>query len=412
MVADLLGSLQPRDTSGARRQMAMALMNQGRSTAPIQSPWQGLANLASAFVGGQMLSGVQNDEEARRKSKAATLAEALRLQAEGPSESRAALVDAPGPAMEGSGVEAGYSAPARPSGAKLAAALLGKNEDTAELGMKMMSQANADETSQQRDRERRTEDFRYRGMERADTQEFQRQQMAAQQAQAERMARLQAGLAAGNRTPVQIVKDGVPTWAMPQDAVGQPSYNPAVYDPVKALQVQKLQEEQAAAKRANVESVESIDRTLRTGRELQAHPGREMATGKSSFMSMIPGTDARDFQSNLEAFKSQNFIPAVSQLKGMGALSDAEGKKLLAAIGALDQNMTEEGFMKSLNDIIGDLEKARSRMPGAAQTGQPPAVGQPDRLDKAMGGGNSGGGLSPDEAAELAALRARFGGGK
>lgn len=41
----------------------------------------------------------------------------------------------------------------------------------------------------------------------------------------------------------------------------------------------------------------------------------------------------------------------VAQLKGMGALSDAEGKKLSEAVGALDVGMGEAAFKQSLDDI-------------------------------------------------------------
>lgn len=85
------------------------------------------------------------------------------------------------------------------------------------------------------------------------------------------------------------------------------------------------------------------------------HPGRQAATGASYFMGNIPGTDAKGFQSQLETFKAQTFIPMVSALKGMGALSDAEGKKLAASVGALDQAMKEEEFKASLENIVNYL---------------------------------------------------------
>jgi hypothetical protein len=63
----------------------------------------------------------------------------------------------------------------------------------------------------------------------------------------------------------------------------------------------------------------------------------------------------------LETFKAQTFIPMVSALKGMGALSDAEGKKLSAAVGALDPSMPEAEFEKELRKVQKTLyDKARA----------------------------------------------------
>jgi hypothetical protein len=53
-------------------------------------------------------------------------------------------------------------------------------------------------------------------------------------------------------------------------------------------------------------------------------------------------------------------------MKGAGALSDAEGKKLTDAIGALDPQMPQDEFKASLSQIISDLKAAEKRMPGYA----------------------------------------------
>ena len=95
-------------------------------------------------------------------------------------------------------------------------------------------------------------------------------------------------------------------------------------------------------------------------------------------MSIIPGTNAAGFASQLETFKAQTFIPQVAALKGMGALSDAEGKKLTAAVGALDPKMKPKEFDNQITKIKGDLEAAKQRalkMPGMPKQSEAPAVG-------------------------------------
>ena len=101
----------------------------------------------------------------------------------------------------------------------------------------------------------------------------------------------------------------------------------------------------------------STQEVLNGAVDLFNHPGRKAATGASSILGMIPGTAAKGFTAKLDTFKAQTFLPMVSALKGMGALSDAEGKKLSDAVGALDRGMPEEEFANSLKGITEYLYK-------------------------------------------------------
>jgi hypothetical protein len=109
--------------------------------------------------------------------------------------------------------------------------------------------------------------------------------------------------------------------------------------------------------------VAAFDSALDTLDVIAAHPGKKDVVGAvtGGVRSMIPGTDAAGFAAQLETFKAQTFIPQVAALKGMGALSDAEGKKLTAAVGALDPKMKASEFDKQIAKIKGDLEAARER---------------------------------------------------
>ena len=88
----------------------------------------------------------------------------------------------------------------------------------------------------------------------------------------------------------------------------------------------------------------------------------------------MPGSDSANFQAELNTFQSQAFLPMVAQLKGMGALSDAEGKKLTAAVGALDPKMGEKAFRDSIGRITKDMDAARERMTGKPKSNQPTAT--------------------------------------
>jgi hypothetical protein len=85
--------------------------------------------------------------------------------------------------------------------------------------------------------------------------------------------------------------------------------------------------------------------------DLIEHPGRKAATGASYLLGRVPGTEARSFVSKLDTFKSQMFLPAVKALQGLGALSNAEGMKLTAAIGALDVEMEEKELESEMRRI-------------------------------------------------------------
>lgn len=164
-----------------------------------------------------------------------------------------------------------------------------------------------------------------------------------------------ASIAAASRAPESPVAvmgaDGKPIYVSREKAMGQTPYTgTTVAQDVRA----------AAQEQARNNASLSAQQTLNTAEQLYAHPGREAGTGKSSFVSAIPGTSARDFRATLDTFKAQTFLPMVSALRGMGALSDAEGRKLSEAVGALDPGMSEEAFAASLKQITKDLyDKAK-----------------------------------------------------
>jgi hypothetical protein len=115
--------------------------------------------------------------------------------------------------------------------------------------------------------------------------------------------------------------------------------------------------------------IASFDTMLGTLDRLGQHPGLSRSVGKMSVFPTMPGSDSANFQAELNTFQSQAFIPMVAQLKGMGALSDAEGKKLTQAVGALDPKMGEQAFRDSITRIKADMESAYARVAGKPREG-------------------------------------------
>ena len=102
-------------------------------------------------------------------------------------------------------------------------------------------------------------------------------------------------------------------------------------------------------------------------------PARPMATGKSAFVGAIPGTASYDFNLKVEQAKSGAFMTAIQQLRGMGALSNAEGATATAAVTRMKTSMTEEGFLEALADyekiVRQAMDKAQAKVDGAPVQG-------------------------------------------
>jgi hypothetical protein len=160
----------------------------------------------------------------------------------------------------------------------------------------------------------------------------------------------QAGQNAANAPLVTIIgSDGKPKLVPRNQAVGAQPYSAAQ----EAKDVVKVQQK--------AQNEISAQQVLDQAQALFSHGGRKAGTGVSSWMGSIPGTDAKDFAANLATFKAQTFVPMVSALKGMGALSDAEGKKLTESVGALDPSVNEAAFVKNLQNATKTLfQKAKA----------------------------------------------------
>ena len=122
----------------------------------------------------------------------------------------------------------------------------------------------------------------------------------------------------------------------------------------------------------------NIDPKNPNGARLDEDPGLTKSLGKiDALLPTLPGGDAADFQARLDTLKAQTFLPQVAALRGTGALSDAEGKKLSDSVGALSTKMSEDAFRKSLAEVRSTLQAAKDRSSkGSASVQQPAAQSQ------------------------------------
>ena len=130
--------------------------------------------------------------------------------------------------------------------------------------------------------------------------------------------------------------------------------------------------------------------TLKLIDELPTHPGFQEAVGAGFYNAVggIPGvpddftpagTDKAGAVSKIEKLQAGAFLTAIQQLRGLGALSDAEGKKLEAAAANLNRKQSEEDFKKSLLDYRRQVERVVQEIQSTTATAAP-AQSAADRL--------------------------------
>lgn len=100
------------------------------------------------------------------------------------------------------------------------------------------------------------------------------------------------------------------------------------------------------------------------------------------WLGALDGTEKAGFQSRIEQVQGQSFLTAIDQLRGMGALSNAEGQTATRAITRISQKLPRDEFIKAvkeLQDIVArGVERAKvmaARSPAANMLGTAPASG-------------------------------------
>lgn len=98
--------------------------------------------------------------------------------------------------------------------------------------------------------------------------------------------------------------------------------------------------------------------------DIVSSPSLKSITGLRGVIPNVPGSQAADTQARLDTFKSQAYLTAVQAMRGMGALSDAEGKKLDQAVGSLQNSQSEESFRRNAGVILNTLNQKRNEAVG------------------------------------------------
>jgi len=162
----------------------------------------------------------------------------------------------------------------------------------------------------------------------------------------------------------------------------------AKIEEAKLAEIEQNLTKQTDMKRSALAGAEE---TLKLIDELPTHPGFQEAVGAGFYNSVggIPGipddwtpggTDKAGAVSKIEKLQAGAFLTAIQQLRGLGALSDAEGKKLEAAAANLNRKQSEEDFKKSLLDYRRQVERVVNEIKSG--TGAPSAAPTPSATDR------------------------------
>lgn len=149
-------------------------------------------------------------------------------------------------------------------------------------------------------------------------------------------------------------------------------------------------------------STDGLNRLASSANSLLNHPGLPGIVGISGKFPNIPGGDAANAAAQMETLKSQIGFGVLQAMRdssktggALGAVSDAEGKRLEANLAALSQAQSLDQFKASLSEIINYAEGAKGRLrdsfnikyndassaPPSTGTGRPPRVGSRQELD-------------------------------
>lgn len=97
---------------------------------------------------------------------------------------------------------------------------------------------------------------------------------------------------------------------------------------------------------------------------IKTHPGRYnglIADPRVALKVSLSPQQSYDYASAVETLKGQAFLNQVAQMRGAGALSNAEGEKIQTALANLSINQSKEAFDRNLNVIFNTMDAAKKR---------------------------------------------------
>lgn len=182
--------------------------------------------------------------------------------------------------------------------------------------------------------------------------------------------RANAAPAPGATAP--IVPNAVPTTSVPRAANGLRQLAPAT----SVVQHAADQEEGKAigqARHSYPDTVATLSSTLENVQALKTLMDKPTSSGATvgdfnvgagrgvGWLSSFLGGDSADFEARLKQLDSKSFMTAIQAMKGLGALSNAEGLKASTAFARLQTSQSPSVFKSSLTEVEGILRQGLAR---------------------------------------------------
>ena len=128
----------------------------------------------------------------------------------------------------------------------------------------------------------------------------------------------------------------------------------------ETLALEKREEEKVAKQQA-AESVKAkSERMVTLMTELRNHPGFGGLFGVG--YTGVPGTESANAKVLYDQIQAQGFMEAIKDMKGMGALSNAEGEKASAAFVGINPSMSEDAALKRIDEVIKYIQTGEERL--------------------------------------------------
>lgn len=127
----------------------------------------------------------------------------------------------------------------------------------------------------------------------------------------------------------------------------------------------KKQEDDIRTKAAEVESARTnIDNFLNTADRVLATPKNVMSSAMGPTAQRLPTLlqSTADFEALMENFDAQAFISQLPSMKGLGALSDAEGRRLSSALQSFSLKQSPERLVENVQEAQRLLQKGRANL--------------------------------------------------
>jgi hypothetical protein len=112
-----------------------------------------------------------------------------------------------------------------------------------------------------------------------------------------------------------------------------------------------------------------MQQALDTVDELLTHPGRESATGASSYIPWMRGSNASDYAIKLNKATGGAFLQAYEVLKGGGQITEIEGQKATQAITDMSLAQSDDAHRKALLDYKNAVRAGYTKLQQAARRG-------------------------------------------